>query len=273
MAMPHHASIPPAEIGLYGASGRVSGLRTPFTFCCSKEDAVLAPSFLTEGGKGMMPGVKLWFNFLLHVLATAFVCIANAAYMINSADTFGSNLMNAMSSCAIAFQVLAVVGTLIATGCVFQAGKYPFFNAFGIACFSFAIFANAFTYHVHFVEMITKERVFTSVDGTETYAPNVEEINVSKLLTPITVLILTSRCHVFTVPNLPLFPALGLRLYYRKRVRAGQAATGGRGVVRVVTTALGASLRHPSGRPHRWQRGRSGASLRTRSCTSWGVFW
>jgi len=185
VAMPLHASIPPAEIGLYGASGRVPGLTTPFTFCCSKEDAVLAPSFLTEGGKGMMPGIKLWFNILLHVLATTFVCIANAAYMINSGDTdtFGSNVVNAMSSCAIAFQVLAVLGTLIATAFFFQAGKYPVVNAFGIACFSFAIFANAFTYHVHFIAMIAKEQVFTSVNGTETYAPNVEETNVSKLLT------------------------------------------------------------------------------------------
>tara|TARA_X000001036_G_scaffold33877_3_gene27671 strand:- start:9615 stop:10244 length:630 start_codon:yes stop_codon:yes gene_type:complete len=177
--MPLHASIPPAEIGLYGAGGRVSGLTTPFTFCCSKEDAVLAPSFLTEGGKGMMPGVKLWFNIFLHVLATVFVCVANGAYMINSADTdtFGSNVMNAMSSCAIAFQVVAVLGTLISTAFFFQAGKYPVVNAFGIACFSFAIFANAFTYHVHFIAMIAKEQVFTSVNDTETYAPNVEETN------------------------------------------------------------------------------------------------
>ncbi len=180
--MPLHASIPPAEIGLYGTGGAVAGLTTPFTFCCSKEDAVLAPSFLTEGGKGTMPGVKLWFNIFLHALATLFVCVANGAYMINNANTFGFHLMNAMASCAIAFQAVAVLGTLVSTAFFFRAATYPTVNAFGIVCFSFAIFANATAYHVHFMQMIGKEQNFVSVNGT-TYAPNVEETNVIKLLT------------------------------------------------------------------------------------------
>lgn len=175
--MPVHESLSEQDIGLYGASGRVTGLSTPFTFCLSS-DKILAPSFLTDGGKSKAAGVKLWANIVLHVFATIFVCVANGAYFMNNSDEI--RVLHAMASCAIAFQLLAVLGTLVATAFFFRAGTYPFINGFGIACFLFAILSNALAYVIHFIAHINSEINFalTNTDSnSSSYQPNVEEVN------------------------------------------------------------------------------------------------
>ncbi len=169
--MPVHQAV---DVGRYGAGETiVTGLTTPFTFCF--EDKIIAPSFLTEGGKGVWPGVKLWINIVLHVFATTFTCIANGAYFMNRDEI---RVLHAMSSCAIAFQVLAVLGTLVSTAFVFRSGTYPLINSFGIACFLFAILTNFLTYTIHFIGHISDETIFNrSNPDSSTYQPNVEQVN------------------------------------------------------------------------------------------------
>lgn len=167
-----HERVAASDIGLYNGDvkvTRVTGLATPFTFCF--KESIVAPSFLTEGGKSKWAGVKLWLNILLHVFATLFVCVANGAFFVNSPST---NVLRAMASNAIAFQIVAVLGTLVSTALVFRAGTYPLINAFGIACFLSAIVANLLAYVMHFIAQDASE----SIAGEVNRAPTVEETNV-----------------------------------------------------------------------------------------------
>jgi hypothetical protein len=148
-------------------------LKTPFNFCWGGR---LAPSFLTPGGKGGQAGAKLWFNVLLHVMATLFVLVANGAFFINNADTWASGAMNAMAGGAIAFQVSAVLGTVISTAFFFRAGNYAFTNAIGIGLFLSAILFNTLAYSFYLHRMISEEAKRASM-GQDRLQPSVEDTN------------------------------------------------------------------------------------------------
>merc|ERR1719191_2281355 len=119
-----------------------------------------------------MPGLKLWFNILLHVIATILVIVANGAFFNSVAYSAKTYLLNAFASCVIAFQLIAVLGTVLSTALVRNTAKYALLNSFGIACFTFAIFTNALMYDYHFDLQVSKN---LAANATHMYTPTVAE--------------------------------------------------------------------------------------------------
>ena len=159
----------PAAVGLYGATPegvdkwKIETLATPFCFLA--EGARLAPSFLTPGGTGWIPGLQLWYNVVLHLVATSLVISANVIYNDNDKHKY-SNLRNGMSGAAIGFQLVAVLGTVVSTGAFFRAARYPFVNAFGITCFILAILFNFLGYIIYYIAHVKAEDEILTAEGT-----------------------------------------------------------------------------------------------------------